>query len=504
MPGKKDEVAAKAAMKPGSVSVAPSWTLNNKDDGKGEFQVAGKKKGGNSGYRPPPPAVTNAPFIRPAAPVKQTVDRRAAPIVGATLAVENKWATKAKPQKANKGKPAPAAAAQVDEDAAWQTVKKPQPKAAPKEFKTAKHLAGEQKAAQRKQISQQNTTIVGAAPVVDDDAEQKRQEKEYKKRLKEMEKQRLAAAAKQQEQKQVHKDPADDGFKQVQKGAKPTKVVASIQSLGTTNTAFSKLQKQTDGHRKVPKQKNEGRQVAELSDDARQEILRRQHEALTKKPSPAEVSYQVQVQGKWYAVRNLLATNDFAHAPKMVQAAATQSQTKFVGGFFVDVEHQAWADANTVDELWMANAYFTGLTKLLETEDKQTIQPYWPEKKGQKADTTLALNKTTFQEGCWPTLTLAHVQKHPTSLQSTTVSVHQFAESLIEEGRLLIEFLERVATALEEVGQKKNFKDGVNRQKLDDFKSKLPKKVASLVDDLEAAYKEFVEKHPAPSNDDEE
>ena len=437
-----EEMQAKAALKPGGVSYAPSFAIT-KNDGGGEFQTAGKKNKG----RPAPKqetAVVGAAVHRPT-PAPAPTRKGPAVVVGASLVEKQKYtAQKPKP----KAQPQQAKPAQ-EQEVAWTTVEKAKYVPKPSNHQPTL-LAARQNA--KKEIKKHNQGVVGAAPLEKTQDELKREQKEAKKRMKELEKQRLAKQAQQaqpkQQQKQQHEDP-NAGFVTVAKGAKPTKGKKGIETFGGQGQ-FQKLQK-NDQHKRLPKHQQQ-RQVNTITDEERQAMLRKQHSALTQKPADVGVEFRVKVQDKWYPIKSLLETNDFEHAPKMVKVAALNN--KFLGGFFISTGGEKfWANEHTVDELWMATTYLTGMTKMLEAKEKVKITPYWATK-GQDATATMEINRPTLQSGCYPTFTLSHEQKHSAQMQTVTPSIHQFCESLIAESKRLETVLHKIDLASDDVCRK--------------------------------------------------
>ena len=266
------------------------------------------------------------------------------------------------------------------------------------------------------------------APVVVTEAERRQQRNAAKKAAKELERKRNAANAEALKKLESHADPSE-GFTTVKKGAKVQKVKTDLDQFGS-QTAFGKLQKGPQ-HMKVPKAQKQ-RKVETMTDEQRQELLLKHQQELTGKPTDLEVTFNVEVQGKWYNIADLLAASDFEHAPKFVTACVNQKRV--MGGYFIASDGKFFSNSSTVDEWWMAtSSYLNGFTKLLNDLDTAVnITPYWTgdnmADKGKDATATFSVKKPTLQEGCFPQFTLTHNQKQGAQLQSVTGSIHQFAE----------------------------------------------------------------------------
>ncbi|KAJ9469147.1 hypothetical protein DIPPA_11651 [Diplonema papillatum] len=504
--GKKEDdlkLKNKMASKPGSVSIAVDW--GTKDDSGGAFTTVSRRKGVSASSTTPKPQPV-------AVAVAQRRDEKFVPasyVPGAEV-VEKKTKKAPKPapkQQQQQQQKATASKGGPEAEAAWSTISKNTAKKpaggmsdAMKEFmQTEKQRKYEQERRKQAIISANNNAVVGAAPV-ESAAEKKKLEREAKKRQKELDKMRLQQMEKQQKQTQ------GDGFAAVAKGVKAPKQAPKDVSHFGSATAFSMLGKKAD-HMKVPK-KHKGREAIKVSEDQIQDMLRKQYEQLTKKPDDVEVDFKVHVQGKWYDIKSLLAANDFAHAPKLVQAAV--NQPKVQGGFFIGQHGKSWAMEKTVDDWWMSTTYLTGLQKLLTTLEPQLITPYWAgEKDGKDAATAkLTIQKNTLQDECYPSMTLVHVQRHASALQEVQCSVHQFVTAIIEEGKRLVTFLEKVESAVDELAESKKFQSKDKQTRLKEFRASLPSKIESHVTNLTYAFNEFDEKHSIPkpkeAEDDEE
>eukprot|EP01064_Diplonema_japonicum_P008107 TRINITY_DN15634_c0_g1_i1.p1 TRINITY_DN15634_c0_g1~~TRINITY_DN15634_c0_g1_i1.p1 ORF type:complete len:517 (+),score=156.41 TRINITY_DN15634_c0_g1_i1:48-1553(+) len=492
------DVKSKAALKPGAISQAPEWSMSRcADDDMQGFKTV-KKKGGGAKANPHvgqwnPAPVSSKPAEQKFVPQEYVVGS------SAPAAPQKKQNKQNKPQhqkpKAEKPK---TSWDEPDEDAGWATVgtgvkasSAPKKQVQREHEKSDKQLKNEATWKKKNAINAHNAQVVGAVSLNAEEEKklQQKQAKEAKKRMQEL--------TKQHQQKQAaatHTDP-NEGFQTVTKSGAKAKKVKSIEHFGAT-TAFSGLAKQQPQHKKLPKAQKE-RVVEQISVEEQQAIIAKHRAELTAKPTEAVVEFRIEIQGKWYNIGSLLATNNFEHAPKLVAVAAAQE--KVIGGFFVTSDSKAWANENTVDELWMSTSYLTGLTKLLTNKEPVSITPYWAAEKGGKdASTTMSINKTSLQKDCFPSMTLVHCQKQATALQELQVSIHQFVDALVKEARVLETFCERVVEAADKLQETKKWQGKGKSQQLKDLVSKLPSKIDSLVSNLEFAAKDFVEEHPLP------
>eukprot|EP01060_Flectonema_neradi_P032238 TRINITY_DN508_c3_g1_i1.p1 TRINITY_DN508_c3_g1~~TRINITY_DN508_c3_g1_i1.p1 ORF type:complete len:490 (+),score=154.32 TRINITY_DN508_c3_g1_i1:51-1472(+) len=465
-----------ATMKAGSVSSAPSWStesVSKKEQSEFTTVAAKPKKHGGS-------LVVEIKADAPPKEVDDWVPEKKKPPQVIT--------NKKKPKPLPKAKPAKQVFVDNrdtgDGDGEWATVDK-----------AAKKKGGSLKVPIKKDdpvndFDEYKPNAKAAPPVVISEAERKKQRNAAKKAAKELERKRNAANA-----AALKKAEESAEFTTVTKGAKVPKVKTDIQQFGSA-TAFGKLQKGPQ-HMKVPKAQKQ-RQVEQVSEEQLQAILRERQRELTGRPAELEVTFNVEVQNKWYNISDLLSAENFSHAPKFVAACVTQK--RIMGGYFIAVDGKFFSNGSTVDEWWMAtSSYLVGFTKLLgDIDTPVNITPYWAGD-GKDATATIAIKKPTLQEGCYPQFTITHNQKQGAQLQSITGSVHGFAESLISETKCLEGFVAKIEKALEELKDNKRFKSPEKQKQLQAFGKTIPTKIDVLITNLEYALKEFAEKYPLPS-----
>eukprot|EP01064_Diplonema_japonicum_P007526 TRINITY_DN15154_c0_g1_i2.p1 TRINITY_DN15154_c0_g1~~TRINITY_DN15154_c0_g1_i2.p1 ORF type:complete len:422 (+),score=92.78 TRINITY_DN15154_c0_g1_i2:63-1328(+) len=79
---------------------------------------------------------------------------------------------------------------------------------------------------------------------------------------------------------------------------------------------------------------------------------------------PVDLNFRINVQGKWYEINELLATNNFDHAPQMAKVFISNPES-CQGGMFCKINSKMWAGEHTADEPWMVTGLVLPLCKIL-------------------------------------------------------------------------------------------------------------------------------------------
>eukprot|EP00756_Hemistasia_phaeocysticola_P041530 Hpha_TRINITY_DN16922_c0_g7::TRINITY_DN16922_c0_g7_i1::g.56118::m.56118 len=525
-------------LRPTAVSVAIDW---GQDEGGGGFTSVKKSQ-----PKPKPQqqqscwaaAAPAAPIYKPKpqAPIKPGVP------VGAELA-----APRPKAKKAAKPKQSPAAAAYEDPmvEESFKTVKKDVKPKGPRQGSTCGRKLdpndgkpynyhqfiecyGEEEGKQvwefanpepsdkqriaaardERQRAVAMSKVVGGEVVTKSKKEVQEEKKRLEKIAKEAKKEAEAARKRREEEERRAREEKAGGvvFVSVQQGAK-AKQASKGKSMAEafsqpTVWAPTKGGNQKSSHIALPKHKQE-RDVARV-DVGALAAFKQKMQSMQKqnRPDTADLEFKVKIQGKWYPVREL-AQKDFERAPAIVQVYTKATEGRCVGGFFISQGGKDWANERTVDEFWMAVSYLKSLARVLGGdggEDK--LAPYW----GRGEDMTVAVEllKASLAADKFPTLSLRHIVKHGTQLQVVHCDVYDFVRKLLDESKLVQQFIERLERAVDTLAATPRFKDPERASMLSDVRDKLPKGFPNAVEALEEAFAAFSVTYPEPGDEEDE
>eukprot|EP01065_Artemidia_motanka_P043624 TRINITY_DN6078_c0_g1_i1.p1 TRINITY_DN6078_c0_g1~~TRINITY_DN6078_c0_g1_i1.p1 ORF type:complete len:574 (+),score=203.58 TRINITY_DN6078_c0_g1_i1:93-1814(+) len=531
------------ALKPGTVSEGVVWKSSAGDDDGGAFSSV-KKKPKAQQQRPQQAAAAAPP--RPAAVSKPAPPPPPGYVPGAETVRE----VKKKPAPKRVQAPAPAAAA-PQEDAHFHVVKKkeikpqqyrPPPQEVSRQGRRIDTTDGraytyqqfvqcygeddamqwwaeaelektpaQKMAAEREQRlrAQKDAVVVGSEVV----QKSKKAEKEEKKAREKAEK---AARERAREAEERRLREAEQHVSHLRvKTVKATTAHAhatGIEQLGQSTVYSQKSHKQqASSHVPLPKEKKERRVDPRSQLTAQDFVKKMQVGAAQTKPPPVDIVFKVCLtvrgQDRWYDISELLAKEDFVHAPEFVKGLATSPGCKCAGGFFITRDGKGWSNERTIDEMWMAADYIKGLTKVFAmTSDAVEVLPYeGPSAKAAVGGTADAM--TVKMELLRPTLApekhtslqLTHLVKSGAQLQQISVSAYDFARRMLELGADLSRFTTKVEQACTLIaGQPKTVASPEKAQAVAAVQDKLPRRLDHFLEQLQNAFDGFVDKYPEP------
>eukprot|EP01061_Rhynchopus_euleeides_P027629 TRINITY_DN44925_c0_g1_i1.p1 TRINITY_DN44925_c0_g1~~TRINITY_DN44925_c0_g1_i1.p1 ORF type:complete len:452 (+),score=206.88 TRINITY_DN44925_c0_g1_i1:41-1357(+) len=223
-------------------------------------------------------------------------------------------------------------------------------------------------------------------------------------------------------------------------------------------TAGSKMTRSSNAYstshsvtgKKVPAKKQE-RTVSQVSPEERAAMMKKLSSRKEDLP-PASFAMKVSVQGNWYPIAELLATDDFAHAPQMVKCFALSPES-CVGGYFIKIGGKEWMGESTADEPWMMSGLLKPYLQLLAGEEGPLTTPLFIDD-STNPTTQLSVKQNADDEDPMTAavLLLQHLRAPPkVSSVAFKVSFKDFTAQLLKEFELFVEFSRRMSYAVSEV-----------------------------------------------------
>eukprot|EP01063_Lacrimia_lanifica_P028154 TRINITY_DN4067_c0_g2_i1.p1 TRINITY_DN4067_c0_g2~~TRINITY_DN4067_c0_g2_i1.p1 ORF type:complete len:481 (+),score=214.80 TRINITY_DN4067_c0_g2_i1:79-1443(+) len=195
--------------------------------------------------------------------------------------------------------------------------------------------------------------------------------------------------------------------------------------------------------RKVPKKK-EGRTVNLSPEEIAAKL--KKFDGKAQELSTVRCGFNLSVQGTWYPCSDLIATNDFGHAPQLLKCHALNPST-CVAMLKVNIGGKDWMNETVGDEPWLVSGWYAPLTKLVAkaaTEVDATV--FWQADAGFPDAAVRLVSPAASSE----TLQLSYVRASPQlSTAVMKIDFKAFAVDFLAASKDLLSVVEKLWAAVE-------------------------------------------------------